>query len=114
VDAGPDGSSVVVLGASIADGFHSTPDKNARWTDVLAARLQAGTATAHVGVLNEGISGNRVLHDMTGPSALSRLDRDVLAQSNAKYLIVALATNDIGRTFFPITPNEEVTAEQII
>ena len=114
VDAGPDGSSVVVLGASIADGYHSTPDKNARWPDILAARLQAGTATSHVGVLNEGISGGRVLHDMTGPSALSRLDRDVLAQSNAKYLIVAIGTNDIGRTFFPTRPNEEVTAEQII
>ena len=114
VDAGSDGSSVVVLGASIADGYHSTPDKNTRWPDVLAARLQASTATAHVGVLNEGISGGRVLHDMTGPSALSRLDRDVLAQSNAKYLIVAIGTNDIGRTFFPTRPNEEVTAEQII
>ena len=114
VDAGPAGSSVVVLGASIADGYHSTPDTNARWPDVLAARLQAGTATSHVGVLNEGISGNRVLHDMMGPSALSRLDRDVLAQTNAKYLIVALGTNDIGRTFFPVRPNEEVTAEQII
>ncbi len=114
VDAGPSGSSVVVLGASIADGYHSTPDTNARWPDVLAARLQAGAATSHVGVLNEGIGGNRVLHDMTGPSALARLDRDVLAQSNAKYLIVAIGTNDIGRTFFPNRPNEEVTADQII
>jgi len=114
VDAGPGGSSVVVLGASIADGYHSTPDTNARWPDGLAVRLQAGTATSHVGVLNEGISGNRLLHDSTGPSALSRLDRDVLAQSNAKYLIVAIGTNDIGRTFFPVRPNEEVTAEQII
>jgi lysophospholipase L1-like esterase len=109
VDAGTQASSVVVLGASIADGFHSTPDKNARWPDVLASRL----ATSHVGVLNEGISGNRLLHDSTGPSALSRLDRDVLAQSGAKYLIVSIGTNDIGRTYFPTRPNEEVTAEQM-
>jgi len=109
VDAGPKGGAVVVLGASIADGFHSTPDKNARWSDVLAARL----AGSHIGVLNEGVSGNRLLHDMAGPSALARLDRDVLAQTGAKYLIVSIGTNDIGRTYFPTKPNEEITAEQM-
>jgi lysophospholipase L1-like esterase len=114
VDAGPNAESVVALGASITDGYHSTPDKNVRWPDILAARLQASAATSQIGVLNEGISGNRLLHDSTGPSALSRLDRDALAQSGAKYLLVVIATNDIGRTFFPLRPNEEVTAEQII
>jgi lysophospholipase L1-like esterase len=109
VDAGPKAGAVVVLGASISDGFHSTPDKNARWPDVLAARL----AASHIGVLNEGISGNRLLHDMTGPSALARLDRDVLAQTGAKYLIIAIGTNDIGRTYFPARPNEEITTEQM-
>jgi lysophospholipase L1-like esterase len=110
VDAGPKASAVVVLGASIADGYHSTPDKNARWPNVLAERL----AAKHVGVLNEGISGNRLLHDGTGPSAIARLDRDVLAQSGAKYVIVSLGTNDIGRTFFPTHPDEEVTADEMI
>jgi lysophospholipase L1-like esterase len=114
VDAGSKAAAVVVLGASISDGYHSTLDKNARWPDVLATRLQANKATARIGVLNEGISGGRVLHDITGPSALSRLDRDVLAQPGAKYLIVALGTNDIGRTYFPQRPNESVTAEQLI
>jgi lysophospholipase L1-like esterase len=114
VDAGPHAGSLVVLGASISDGTHSTPDKNLRWPDDLAARLQADPKTAEIGVLNEGIAGARILHDMTGPSALSRLDRDVLAQSGAKYLIVSIGHNDIGRTFFPTRPNEGVTAEQMI
>jgi len=114
VDAGPSAAAVVVLGASIADGAHSTPDKNSRWPDDLAQRLAANPATHTVAVLNEGIGGNRLLHDGTGPSALARLDRDVLAQSGVKYLILALATNDIGRTFFPVAPNETVTADQII
>jgi lysophospholipase L1-like esterase len=114
VDAGSDAAAVVILGASISDGYHSTPDKNARWPDVLATRLQANRATSHIGVDNEGISGNRLLHDITGPSALSRLDRDVLAQSNAKFVIVAIGTNDIGRTYFPNRPNEGITAEQLI
>jgi lysophospholipase L1-like esterase len=110
VDAGAKASAVVVLGASIADGYHSTPDKNARWPDGLARRL----AGHHIGVVDEGISGNRLLHDGTGPSAVARLDRDVLSQSGAKWVIVSLGTNDIGRTAFPIHPHEEVTAEQMI
>jgi len=110
VDAGPKASAVVVLGASISDGYHSTLDKNARWPDDLAARL----AGHHVGIVNEGISGNRLLHDGTGPSAVARLDRDVLSQSGAKWVIVSLGTNDIGRTAFPIHPHEEVTAEEMI
>lgn len=114
VDAGPRAGSVVVLGASISDGTHSTPDKNLRWPDDLAARLQADSKTAEIGVLNEGIAGARILHDISGPSALARLDRDVLAQTGAKYIIVSLGTNDIGRTFFPTHPDEGVTAEQMI
>jgi lysophospholipase L1-like esterase len=114
VDAGSNAASVVVLGASIADGYHSTPDKNARWPDVLATRLQSSKATSNIGLLNEGISGARLLHDITGASALSRLDRDVLAQPGAKYLILAIGTNDIGRTFFPVRPNEGVTTEQLL
>jgi lysophospholipase L1-like esterase len=114
VDAGPRAFAIVTLGASITDGYHSTPDKNVRWPDDLAARLHANAATADVGVLNEGISGARILHDVTGPSALARWDRDVLAQTGAKYVIVALGTNDIGRTYFPIVPNEApVTAHQL-
>ena len=113
VDAGPRAAAVVVLGASISDGYHSTPDKNLRWPDDLAMRLHGNPATARIGVLDEGISGNRILHDQTGPSAVARLDRDVLAQSAAKYVIVSLGTNDIGRTFFPLHPHEEVTAEQL-
>jgi lysophospholipase L1-like esterase len=114
VEAGNKSSAVVTLGASITDGYHSTIDKNVRWPYVLATRLQINKATAHIGVINEGISGARLLHDVTGPSALTRLDRDVLAQPGAKYLIVAIGTNDIGRTYFPTRPNEGVTAEQMI
>ena len=115
VDAGPNASAVVALGASITDGYHSTPDKNLRWPDDLAIRLHANSATSNIGVLNEGISGARILHDVTGPSALARFDRDVLAQTGAKFVIIALGTNDIGRTFFPRMPNESpITAEQLV
>jgi len=114
VDAGPDAAAVVTLGDSITDGAHATIDANTRWPNVLATRLQANKATAHIGVLDEGISGNRLLHDGTGPDALSRIDRDVLSQSGVKYLIILLGINDIGTTSVPRKPGEAITADQLM
>jgi lysophospholipase L1-like esterase len=98
VDVGsstPSGA-IVVLGDSITDGMHSTPDANRRWPDRLAERLRSHKGGNRVAVLNAGISGNRILHDKTGTNASARLDRDVLVQSGARYLIVLEGINDIG------------------
>ncbi len=89
-------ASLVVLGDSITDGRGSTTNGNDRWTDVLAERLQRNDATRSLAVLNAGIGGNRLLKDGNGPNAISRLDRDVLAQSGVRYLIVFEGINDIG------------------
>ena len=107
-------ASIVAFGDSITDGALSTRDANARWPDLLARRLQANKKTADLGVLNEGIGGNRVLHDTTGPSALARFDRDVLAQSGVKYLILLESINDIGHAQDPVKPYDVVTAEDLI
>ena len=107
-------ASIVTFGDSITDGAHSTRDANARWPDVLARRLQANKKTADLGVLNEGIGGNRILHDTTGPSALARFDRDVLAQSGVKYLVIMESINDIGHATDPAKPYDIVTAEDLI
>src|SRR5271168_1606218 len=107
-------ASIVTFGASITDGAHSTRDANARWPDVLARRLQADKKTANLGVLNEGIGGNRILHDTTGPSALARFDRDVLAQAGVKYLVIMESINDIGHATDPAKPYDVVTAEDLI
>jgi lysophospholipase L1-like esterase len=96
----PRESAVVTLGDSITDGARSTPDTNHRWPDDLAARLAADANTKAAGVLgvvNVGISGNRVLLDGTGPNAVSRFNRDVLARSGARDLIVLESINDIAR-----------------
>src|SRR5438045_2921719 len=66
--------TVVVLGDSISDGVGSTAGANRRWPDLLAERLNARSGGTHWGVVNHGISGNRVLADGAGPSALARLD----------------------------------------
>jgi lysophospholipase L1-like esterase len=107
-------ASIITFGDSITDGAHSTRDANARWPDVLAHRLQANKKTAELGVLNEGIGGNRILHDTTGPSALARFDRDVLAQAGVKYLVIMESINDIGHATDPAKPYDVVTAEDLI
>jgi len=88
-------TAVAVLGDSITDGRGSPTDGNGRWTDHLARRLQEGGGAA-VGVLNQGLGGNRVLNDGLGPNALARLDRDVLAQPGVRWLIVLEGINDLG------------------
>ena len=107
-------ASIVVFGDSITDGALSTRDANARWPDLLARRLQANKKTAELGVLNQGIGGNRILHDTTGPSALARFDRDVLAQTGVKYLVIMESINDIGHAQDPVKPYDVVTAEDLI
>jgi len=113
VTAPKDAAAIVCFGDSITDGAHSTMDKNMRWPDVLARRLQASKGTSHLGVLNEGIGGNRLLHDGVGPNALARFDRDVLDQSGVKYLIILEGINDIGHAYDSVRPYDLITAEQL-
>lgn len=96
VEAAPPSGSIVVLGDSITDGHATTTNGNDRWTDVLAERIQADPRLKNLGVLNEGIGGNHLLIDGIGPNAVSRLDRDVIAQTGVKYLIVLEGINDLG------------------
>jgi lysophospholipase L1-like esterase len=91
-----DAGAVVTLGDSITDGRGTTTNGNTRWPDMLARRLQANKKTTGIGVLNQGIGGNRLLHDGLGPNALARLDRDVLAQSGVRWLLVLEGINDLG------------------
>jgi lysophospholipase L1-like esterase len=91
-----DAAAVAVLGDSITDGRGSPTDGNGRWTDHLARRLHERGLAARVGVLNEGLGGNRVLNDGRGPSALARLDRDVVSQPGVRWLIVFEGINDLG------------------
>lgn len=114
VKADAKAASIVAFGDSITDGAHSTPGLNNRWPDFLARRLAANKKTAHLGVLNVGIDGNRILHDVTGPSALARFDDDVLAQSGVKYLILLESINDIGHAYAPANPYDLVTTEDLI
>jgi len=100
--------AVVTLGDSITDGHGATTNENDRWPDVLAARMQAEKSTRMLGVLNEGIGGNRLLLDGLGPNALARFDRDVLAQAGVRAVIVLEGVNDLGT----LTRDHDVSAEE--
>ena len=90
-------AAVVVLGNSITDGRGSGRNKQNRWPDELARRLQNNPDSRHVAVLNEGIGGNCVLRDCLGPSALSRFGHDVIKQTKVRWLIILEGINDIGQ-----------------
>jgi lysophospholipase L1-like esterase len=80
-------------------------------TDQLARRL-AERGGRPIGVMNNGLGGNRILHDLRGDSGLRRFDRDVLAQPGVTHVIVMLGTNDLRNRW--AKPEEEVTGEQMI
>ena len=98
------GGAIVALGDSITDGAGSTAGANRRWPDRLAERLAKDRPRESWGVVNAGMSGNRVLQDGIGPSALARFDRDVLAQSGVAYVIVFEGINDLGLGFGRLPP----------
>ncbi|WP_229072795.1 SGNH/GDSL hydrolase family protein [Actinoplanes sp. DH11] len=100
-------TAIVAFGDSITCGVHSQENANHRWPDLFAARLRG--EGLDYGVLNVGISGNRVLtgpagrtgkvggNAFAGESGLRRFDRDVLAQPGASHVIVLHGVNDLGR-----------------
>jgi lysophospholipase L1-like esterase len=110
---------VVAFGDSITDGARSTVDANRRWPNILANRLVAQKSGASIGVLDEGIGGNRLLHDPAvdirfGVNALARFTRDVIAQPGVRYVIVLEGINDIGHPGESAPLAQAVTAEDMI
>jgi len=89
-------AAVVAIGDSITDGRGSTTNRQNRWPDILANRLQADQRTAHIGVLNHGIGGNAVMAGGLGPTLFQRFSRDVLEQPGVRYVIFLAGVNDIG------------------
>lgn len=108
--APPDAGALVTFGDSITDGDQSTPETDGEWPAILADRLRKDPATAHIAVVNAGISGNRLLGDNT--SGLARLYHDALSQPGIRWMTVLEGINDItggsqnGRT--------SITAETLI
>jgi lysophospholipase L1-like esterase len=127
VEASAGSFSIVAFGSSLTDGDGTTTDTNGRWPDVLAHLLQNDSdRKVEIGVLNEGIIGNRLLTDSPkrpdnpfgaalGEAGLARFERDVLNQAGVKYVVLGLGINDILFPAFPFTPaGERVSVNEII
>ncbi|MEU5438440.1 FG-GAP-like repeat-containing protein [Streptomyces sp. NPDC020719] len=99
VTASAGGGTIVAIGDSQTDGGHTTPDTNQRWINDYSRALQHGRHP--MGVVNAGISGNRLLTDTTGsrafygPAVVHRFDRDALAQPGVTHIILYAGVNDI-------------------
>ncbi|MBR8315860.1 SGNH/GDSL hydrolase family protein [Burkholderia dolosa] len=122
VEADPARASVAAIGDSITDGLRSSLNRNRRWPDALARRL-AASGSASLGVVNLGISGNRLLSDSAcyGTSLASRFERDALSRSGVKAVIVLIGINDINFAAMPPRPgldcdhpHTQVTASSLI
>jgi lysophospholipase L1-like esterase len=108
VAAAPKTAAIVTFGDSITDGHGATTNGNDRWPDDLAARLQSVARLRSLSVLNQGLGGNRLLLDGSGPNAVARFTRDVLGQPGVRYAMVFEGVNDLGTAtrLAEITPTE--------
>jgi len=103
--------AIVILGDSLTDGTGSTPWAGRAWPDELSRRLSA-RMPGKLAVINMGIGGNRLLHDSTGPSGVSRIERDVFAIPGARFMFLLEGINDIAG--WPGHPEEDVSAAQLV
>ncbi len=108
--------AIVAFGDSITDGTASTLNGDDRWPDVLSRRVHAAYGNRFT-VVNAGIGGNQVAGPAQysaekpssgGPSAVERLDRDVLGLSGVGAVVWLEGINDFNRT--NNTPVEKVEA----
>jgi lysophospholipase L1-like esterase len=107
--------TIVAFGDSITDGFSTTPNAHRAWPALLAARLQSDRTTARWGIVNAGISGNRVRREVVGASALARFDRDVLGRAGVRWMLLFEGINDITFSALPGVPaSQSTTAEELI
>lgn len=114
VQAPAEAASIVALGDSITDGATSTPDTDRSWPSYLAQRLAADPAHSQIAVINQGISGNKILSDGAGVSALARFDRDVLSQAGVKWLMILEGINDMNGAARPLPGTTPITADDLI
>jgi lysophospholipase L1-like esterase len=103
VSAPSDVKAIVTFGDSITDGTASTINGDDRWPDVFARHLHALYGNKYA-VVNAGIGGGMVIGPADykaapfagGPSAMQRLDRDVISLPGVKTVIWLEGINDFG------------------
>lgn len=92
----------VAFGDSITDGNGHTLDTADAWPAQWAAAWAACRGRgAPVGVLNAGVSGNRLLAPLQGLTGLGRFERDVLAVPGAAGAVMLIGINDLSTETSP-------------
>jgi len=100
-----DSFAIVAFGDSITDGTASTMNGDDRWPDVLSRRLHAVHGN-RIAVVNAGIGGNQIAGPADyspqkpfpgGPSAIQRIERDVLELSGVTAMIWLEGINDFSK-----------------
>jgi lysophospholipase L1-like esterase len=114
VETGPAHHVLVAFGDSITEGAGATPGTNMDYPEQLARRLDHNGVGSSWVVINSGISGNRLLHEGSGPSALDRFERDALDIPGATAIIVLEGINDIGWAFDANGDTGPVSAADLI
>ncbi|WP_255921452.1 GDSL-type esterase/lipase family protein [Streptomyces humicola] len=97
--APPDGSGVtVVVGASIAEGYHTTGGERTAWPHLLGERLRHEDAPGTI--VNDSVNAARLLADTTGHPCTSALHREdqALAVPGVRTLVLTDLINDIQQT----------------
>ena len=100
----PTTCTIIALGDSITEGARGVRVGWHGWPGSLAERLTSEQPARHCGVVNMGISGNRLLRDGRGTAGIARFDRDVASIPGASYLIVLEGINDIWHAGQPGEP----------
>jgi lysophospholipase L1-like esterase len=104
IEAPGEARTIACFGDSITDGTGSTLNGDDRWPDVLSRRLRS-VRGVRFAVVNAGIGGNRITGPAPydpkspfagGPSALDRLDRDVLSLSGLSTIVWLEGINDLS------------------
>jgi len=92
-----------------------------RWTSVLANRFLEEKA-GRISLLNQGISGNRLLNDSArslpngiyGPAGILRYETDVLSQSGVAAVISLIGINDLLQPGLTAPRDQEQDAESLV
>ncbi|HWU96643.1 MAG TPA: SGNH/GDSL hydrolase family protein [Sphingomonas sp.] len=103
--------TIVTFGDSITEGARGTRPDWRGWPGTLAKRLNEG-GKPHCGVVNMGISGNRLLRDGRGTAGIDRFERDVASVAGVTHLILLEGINDIWKASAEGEP--PVTAADLI
>ncbi|MEU6142287.1 GDSL-type esterase/lipase family protein [Streptomyces sp. NPDC047081] len=108
----PAGTRIAVaFGDSWVEGAFTTPGADNSFPAQLSRRLTRGW------IVNQGISGNRLLIDGNGEHLLARLDRDVLAVPGVSHVLIHIGLNDIGlpgARSYPEPPTDRPSADDLV